>query len=45
MGYGDFTDLTRKTASEKILHHKASNIAKNAKNDGYERGFASMVYK
>ena len=29
MVYGDFKDLTGKTASEKILHDKAFNIAKN----------------
>ena len=45
MAYGDFKDLTRKTASDKILCDKAFNIAKNPKNDRYERGLASMVYK
>ena len=45
MAYGDFKDLTRRTASDKILHHKAFNIAKNLKYDGYQRGLASMVYK
>ena len=45
MGYGDFKDLTRRTASEKILRDKAFNIAKNPKYDGYQRGLASMVYK
>ena len=44
MAYGDFKDLTRRTASEKILRNKAFNIAKNKKYDGYERGLASMVY-
>ena len=29
MTYGDFRDLTRKTASHKILHDKAFNTAKN----------------
>ena len=43
MAYGDFKDLTRKTASDKILHNKAFNIAKNPKY-GCQRGFASMVY-
>ena len=37
MAYGDFKDLTRRTASDKILHGK--------KYDGYQRGLASMVYK
>ena len=45
MAYGDFKDLVRRTASDKILHDKAFNIAKNPKFDGYQRGFASMVYK
>ena len=44
MAYGDFKDITR-TASDKILHDKAFNIAKNLKCDGYQRGLASMVYK
>ena len=29
MAYGDFKDLTRRTASDKILSDKAFNIAKN----------------
>ena len=45
MAYGDFKDLTRRTASTKILHDKAFNIAKNLKYDGYQRGLASMAYK
>ena len=43
--YGDFKDLTRRTASDKILCDKAFNIAKTPKYDGYQRGLASMVYK
>ena len=35
MSYGDFKDLTRRTASDKILLDKAFNIAKNLKYDGY----------
>ena len=30
---------------DKVLHHKAFNIAKDPKYDGYQRGLASMVYK
>ena len=45
MGYGDFKDLKRSAASDKILRHKAFNIGKNPKYDGYQRGLASMVYK
>ena len=45
MAYGDFKDLARRTASDKVLRDKAFNIAKNPKYDGYQRGIASMVYK
>ena len=31
MAYGDFKDLTRRTASDNTLHDKAFNIAKNPK--------------
>ena len=34
MAYGDFKDLTRGTAADKILRDKAFNIAKNPKYDG-----------
>ena len=45
MVYGDFKDLTRRTASEKILHDKACNVAKNPKYDGYQRGLVSVANK
>ena len=45
MAYGDFKDLKRRTASDKILRDKAFNIAKNPKYGGYGRGLASVVYK
>ena len=45
MDYGDFKDLARRTASDKILRDKAFNIAKNPKYDGYQRRLASMAYK
>ena len=45
MVHWDFKDLNRRTAAEKVLRDKASNIAKNPKYDGYQRGLASMVYK
>ena len=35
MAYGDFKDLARRTASDKILRDKEFNIAKSPKNDGY----------
>ena len=41
MAYGDFKDLTRRTASDKILHDKTFNIVKNPKYDGYWRSLAS----
>ena len=44
MAHGDFKDLARRTASNKVLRDKAFNIAKHPKYDGYQRGFASMVY-
>ena len=42
MAYGDFSELTRRTASDNILCDNAFNIAENAKHDGYQRGLASM---
>ena len=45
MTYGDFKDLIRRTASDKILRDKAINIARNPKYDGYQRSLASMVCK
>ena len=44
MAYGDFIDLTKRTASDKILRDKVFNIAKNTNYDGYQRRFASIVY-
>ena len=41
--YGDFKDLPRRTASDKVLSDKAINIAKMLKYDGYQKGFASTV--
>ena len=38
MAYGDFKDLARKTASDKVFRDEAFNIAKNSKYDGYQRG-------
>ena len=45
MTYGDFKDLARRTASDKVLRDEAFNVAKNPKYDGYQRRLASMVYK
>ena len=45
MASGDFKDLKKRTAAEKVLRDKAFNIAKDPKYDGCQRGLASMVYK
>ena len=45
VAYGDFKDLARRTASDKVLRDKAFNIAKNPKYDGYQGGLASTLYK
>ena len=42
---GDFKDLPRRTASDKILRDKGFNIAKGPKYDGYQRRLASIFYK
>ena len=44
MAFGDFKDLTRRIASNKILRDKAINIVKNIKYHGYQRILASVVY-
>ena len=44
MFHRDFKDLTRRTASDKILCHKAFNIAQIPRYDGYQHGLASMFY-
>ena len=45
MAFEGFKDLTRITASDKILRDKAFDIAKNLKCDEYQSEIASMVYK
>ena len=44
MAYGDFKDLSRRTASDKILRDKGFNIAKSRRYNRYQHGLASMVY-
>ena len=44
MAYGEFKDLSGKTASDKVLHDKIFNIDKISIYDGYQHGIASMVY-
>ena len=45
MAYVDLKDLTRRTASNKILRDKAFSIAKNLKYHRHQRGLALMVYR
>ena len=45
MTYGDFKDLPRRIASDKVLCDKAFHIAKNPKYDEFQRDLASMVYR
>ena len=45
MAYGDYKDLARRTAADRILRSNLFNIAKSPKYDGHQRGLASMVYK
>ena len=45
MAYGDFKDLAKRTAAEKVLRDKSFKIASDQKYDGYQRGLASMLYK
>ena len=44
MTCGNFKDLNRRTAADKLLRNKAFNIAKNPKYDGCQRGLASMIH-
>ena len=43
MAYGDFKDLNRRTAADKVLRDKAFNIPKSPKYDGYQLGLVSIV--
>ena len=45
MAYGDFKDLARRNAADKVLRDKAFNIVQDPRYDGYQRRLASMVYK
>ena len=45
MAHGDFTNVPRRTASAKVLYDKAFDIAKNPKDDEYQRPLASMIYR
>ena len=45
MAYGDFKDLARRAASDKVFKDKAFNIAKNPKYDVYQRGLLLWFIK
>ena len=45
MAYGKSKNLTRGTASDKVLRDKAFKTASDSKYDGYQRELASIVYK
>ena len=44
MAYGDFKNLNRRTAADKLLRDKAFNIAKYSKYDRHQGGLPSLVY-
>ena len=45
MNYGDFKDLAKRIASDKVLHNKPFNVAKNLRYHEYQRGLALLVCK
>ena len=45
MTYGKSKHLEKRTQSDNVLRDKAFKIASDPKDDGYQRGLASMVYK
>ena len=45
MAYCKSEDLQKIIQSDKVSRDKAFKIAKNPKNDSYQRGLASIVYK
>ena len=45
VAYDKYKDLTKRTQSDKVFGVKAFEIAGNSKDDGYQRGFASIVYQ
>ena len=44
MAYGEYKDLAKGTASDKVLLYKAFNITNNPKYDRFQRELDSMVY-
>ena len=45
MAYGNFKDLPKRIAADKVWRDKTFKIASDQKYDAYQRGLASMVYK
>ena len=45
MAYSKSKDLAKRTQLNKVLRDKTFEIASNLKNDGYQRGLASMLHK
>ena len=45
MAHGTSKDLAKRTQSDKVLTDKAFKIVNDPKQNGYQRGLASMVYK
>ena len=43
--YGKTKDLANRTQSDKVLTNKAFIITSDTKDDGYQRGLGSIVYK
>ena len=45
MAYGKYKDLNKRKKSDKVLRHKAFELASDPKYDAYQWGLASMIYK
>ena len=45
MAYGKSKDFAKRTQSDNVLREKVFKIASDPKYHGYQRGWASMVYK
>ena len=45
MAYGKSKELRKRTQSHEVLRDKAFKIASDLRNDGCQRGLASMVYR
>ena len=43
--YGDFKEIAKRTAADKIVRDKAFKIASDQKYDGYQRRLTSMAYR